>query len=87
MLISCDNPGDTELPGCPMRVAVYVISVPPAIVAVLYGQDVGSTIVCDLSGGIKLYFLAYMSLLTIEDRGTLPPPFRNVVAPHFQVDL
>ena len=76
-----ESPGDTETAGCPLRVVVAR----NVIVAVLDGQDVGSTVGSDQVG--EKINLADVSLLIIRDRVALPPPFRFVVAPHFQRGL
>ena len=76
-----ESPGDTETIGRPLRVVIER----NVIVAVLDGQDVGSTIGFDVAG--EKINRADISLLIIRDRGALPPPFRFVVAPHLQDGL
>ena len=78
----CDIPIDTDTPGCPMRVTIIVVIGTHVVVAVLDGQDIGSTVGLDV-GGEKID-LAETPLSIVRDRGALPPPLRFVVAPHFQ---
>lgn len=75
-----DIPTDAETAGCPMRVAISVIIGTHAVVAVLHGQVVGSTVGCDIVGEKGNGLL--IPLPTIRDRDALPPPFGFVVAPH-----
>jgi hypothetical protein len=78
----CDIPIYTETPGCPMRVTIFIIIGTHVVVAVLDGQDVGSTTGLDM-GGEKIN-LTDIPLAIVRDRGALPPPLRFVVAPHLQ---
>jgi len=70
-----DSPGDTETAGCPLRVVVG-----NAIIAVLDGQDIGSTIASNMAG--EKINPTDVPLLIIRDRGALPPPLRFVITPH-----
>jgi hypothetical protein len=62
--------------------SLWVVVRRNVVVAVLDGQDVGSTVRPDMAG--KKVYLADVSLLIIRDRDALPPPFRFVVTPHLQ---
>jgi len=75
-----DSPGDTEITGCSLRVVVR-----SAIVAVLDGQDIGSTVGADMAG--EKINLTDVRFPIMRDRVTLPPPLRFVIAPHLQDSL
>ena len=79
--LAWESPGDTELASCSLRVVIER----NVIVAVLDGQDVGSTVGFDVAG--EKICRTDISLLIIRNRCALPPPFRFVVAPHLQDGL
>jgi hypothetical protein len=71
-----DSPGDTETAGCTLRVVITG----NAIVAVLDGQDIDSTVGSDQFG--EKVNLIDGPLPIVRDRGAPPPPLRFVIAPH-----
>ena len=80
---SCGSPRDTETAGCPLGVTIIMVIVTHVVVAVLDGQDIGSTVGPDMVG-VKVESGDARPLPIIRDRGALPPPLRFVVAPHLQ---
>jgi len=72
-----ESPGDTEIAGCTLRVTAIGTN---AIVAVLNGQDIDSTIGSDQAG--EKIDLTNIPFLIVPDRSAPPPPLRFVIAPH-----
>jgi len=73
--LAWESPGDTEMAGCPLRVVER-----SAIVAVLDGKDIDSTMGLDKAG--EKINLTDVPFPIIRDRNAPPPPLRFVVAPH-----
>jgi len=76
-----ESPGDTETASCTLGVVIER----NAIVAVLNGQDIDSTIGSDQVG--EKINLTDIPFPIIRDRDAAPPPLRFVIAPHLQDGL
>lgn len=74
-----ESPGDLEIAGCTLRVVIAR----NAIIAILEGQDIGSTFGSDQAR--EEINLTDVPFLVVHDGGALPPPLCFVVAPHLQV--